>query len=270
MDIVKTFPGYHNQLETYLIKFDLDDKLSFNNGDSIETKKLAILKYLISNQEVRDIFQNLIVLNVVEDRIFFLLDDMYGGFDKRKKEFESFPTLYTYLRYDGFDIDVKNKKLIRTLPDDLKVSEKEDSIKSVLNKYKFTTTIGHYDQAKGSYLSGNYAAVNSQLRPYVESLFMEMAKHIKTVESSNQDITSIIPINATTSMQILSKCNKPILDVALNEWDGQNKGFVEGFWKRLHPQGSHPGLPTIDESVYRFQLVLLVTNNIINRFNALY
>lgn len=268
VDIVKTLPSNHNPLEMYLIQFDLDDKISFYSGDSIETKKLAIVRYLIANQDVKDSFQNPIVLNIVEDRVAFLLDREFGDFDRRKNEFTTFPNLYKCLRYDGFDIDIQNKKLIRTLPDDIKVSEKEDSIRFILNKYNFPTTIGHYDQAKGSYLSGNYAAVNGQLRSYVESLFMEMASYIKNIENTN--IANIIPRDATSSMQVLVKCNKPILDVTLNEWDGQSKGFVEGFWKRLHPQGSHPGLPTIDEAVFRFQLVLLVTSSIINRFNVLY
>jgi hypothetical protein len=270
VDIVKTLPSYHNTLDMYLIQFDLDDKISFNTGDSIETKKLKIVKYLIVNQDVKDSFQNLIVLNIVKDRITFLMDRSYGDFDRRNKEFSTYPNLYKYLRYDGFDIDIRNSKLVRTLPQDINVSEKEDNIRCILNKYNFSTTIGHYDQAKGSYLSDNYAAVNSQIRPYVESLFMEMANYIKSIESTNLNIASITPSNAVGGMQILVKCNKPIFDVDLNEWDGQSKGFIEAFWKRLHPQGSHPGLPTIDEAVFRFQLVILVTSNIINRFNVLY
>ncbi len=40
-----------------------------------------------------------------------------------------------------------------------------------------------------------------------------------------------------------------------------------GFANSLrYPLGSHPGLPDIDESTYRFQLVLLVTYNLIKRF----
>lgn len=99
---------------------------------------------------------------------------------------------------------------------------------------------------------------------------MTTSEYIKSIEWTNPNIANITPSNATGAMQVLVKCNKPVLDVDLNEWDGQSKGFIEAFWKRLHPQGSHPGLPTIDEAVFRFQLVILVTSNIINRFNALY
>lgn len=270
VDIVKTLPGYHNELDMYLIQFDLDDKIAFNNGDSIETKKLKIVKYLMANPDVKDNFQNSIALNIVKDRIAFLIDSSYGDFDRHKKEFVTYPNLYKYLRYDGFDIDVQNNELIRTLPEDIGVYEKEDNIRCVLDKYNFSRTVGHYNQAKGSYLSGNYAAVNSQLRSFVESLFMEIGKYIKHIERTNPNIMNIIPNSAIGAMQVLVKCNKPILDVDLNEWDGQSKGFIEAFWKRLHPQGSHPGLPTIDETIFRFQLVILVTSNIISRFNALY
>ena len=94
VDIVKTFPGYHNQLEMYLIKFDLDDKISFNIGDSIETKKLAIIKYLIANQDIKDSFQNLILVNVVEDRIVFLLDDVYNSDSMKEKKNSNLFQLY--------------------------------------------------------------------------------------------------------------------------------------------------------------------------------
>ncbi len=271
VDIVSMFPGYHTNLDTYLLKFDLDNKINFDASDSIDKKKLKITKFLIANQEVKDNFKNNIVLNVVEDRIInHLLDDYRWDSDMTSPEFKSFPKLYKYLRFDGYDIDFECKKLVRMLPDDIGAAQKEDNIISVLIKFGFNTTKGHFEQAKASYLGGSYAALNSQLRTFTESLFMEMAQYVKNLESENQDISNISIVNATTAMQVLAKCAKPILDRSLNEWDGQNTGYIQGFWKRLHPEGCHPGLPTIDEAVFRFQLVLLNTSNLINRLISLY
>jgi len=157
------------------------------------------------------------------------------------------------------------------LPEDIDASKKEDEIIAVLRKYGFDTTVGHWENAKSSYFNSNYPALTAQLRTYVESLFIEMAKVIKNKDTNWQGIANITPTVATTAMQVLAKCSKPILDPSLNEWDGGNKKtFVEGFWNRLHPLGSHPGLPDIDESVFRFQLVLLVTYNLIKRFENSY
>lgn len=271
VDIVNMFPGTHATLEKYLIKVDLDDKINFSGADSIETKKVKILKYLIENQGIKDSFKNDIVTNIVDDRIKTVLLDTYGStFDHEKQEFSKYPKLYKYLRFDGYDIDFDKNTLVRSLTEDIDATNKEDNIMNLLNRYNFNITKGHYEQAKASYLGGNYAALNGQLRTYTESLFMEMAKFIKIVENTNDDISNINPCNATTAMQILAKCSKPVLAGSLNEWDGQNTGYIQGFWRRLHPEGCHPGLPNIDEVLFRFQLVILNTNNLINRFCTTY
>lgn len=268
VDIVNMFPNTHAELDKYLIKFDLDDKIDFIGVDSISKKHVKIIKYLIENQGVKDNFKNDIVLNIVEDRIINVLlnNGYYYSFDEDKQEFNEYPKLYRYLRFDGYDIDFENNKLICSLPEDINAADKEDNIIVALNNYGFATTKGHLEQAKASYLGGNYAALNGQLRTYTESLFMEMAKFIKIAENTNSNISNINPSNATTAMQILAKCSKPVLSSSLNEWDGQNTGYIQGFWKRLHPEGCHPGLPNIDEVLFRFQLVILNTNNLLNRF----
>lgn len=268
VDIVNMFPNTHAELDKYLIKFDLDDKIDFIGVDSISKKHVKIIKYLIENQGVKDNFKNDIVLNIVEDRIISVLlnNGYYYSFDVDKQEFNGYPKLYRYLRFDGYDIDFENNKLICSLPEDINAADKEDNIIVALNNYSFATTKGHLEQAKASYLGGNYAALNGQLRTYTESLFMEMAKFIKIAENTNSNISNINPSNATTAMQVLAKCSKPVLSSSLNEWDGQNTGYIQGFWKRLHPEGCHPGLPNIEEVLFRFQLVILNTNNLLNRF----
>lgn len=266
LDVIDTLPNNYDPLEAFLIRFDLDEKI---NTASLSTSKIkiAITKYLISNQGIKDQFGNDIVHLIVEERLNNYL--IKYEFDEETNSFNSYPNLYKYLRYDGYDII--NEKLVRTLPEDIGASNKEDEIKKILSKYGFDTTIGHWGNAKSSYFNSNLAATTSQLRTYVESLFLDMAKYIKRVDVNCIDIISITPQNAITAMQLLSKCSKPILDSSLNEWDGGNKKtFIEGFWNRLHPQGSHPGLPDLEESLFRFQLVLLVTFNLIKRFESSY
>jgi hypothetical protein len=271
-DIVCMLPAEHAGLDLYLIKFDLDDKVAFDDADSIKKKKVELTKYLIRNQGIKDNHGNDIMTHVVEDRINYLLDSYgaYTAFDKKAQEFVDYPDLYKHLRLDGYDIDFKNKKLIRYLSEDFNVQEKEDYIIKRLDEYHFSTTKGHYEQAQSSYIGANYAAVNGQLRTYTESLFMDMASYIKAKEASNMDISNIEPTDAIKSMQILAKCKKPIIEKHLNEWTGDSKGFIESFWKRLHPEGSHPGLPSDEEVIFRFQLVILNTSNLLHRFGETY
>lgn len=271
-DIVMSMPEDHASLDMYLLKYDLDDKIVLAPADSIKKKKVAIAKFLVQNQGIRDNYKNDIVTLIVEDRISYLLSNYscYNFYSTESICFDKYPNLYKYLRFEGYDIDIENKKLIRKLPEDFEISNKEDSIIDILNIYGFTTTKGHYEQAKGSYLGANYSALNSQLRTYTESLFVEMAQFIKNKETSNSNIASIVPANTPTAMQVLVKCFKPILDINLNEWTGDNKGYIQGLWNRLHPQGCHPGLPSIDEAIFRFQLVILNTHNLLCRFQSFY
>jgi len=267
LDIINSLPNNYDPLDAFLIRFDLDDKIDIHGLSTSEIKK-AIRKYLIANQGIKDTFGNDIVHQIVEYRINNFLGG-YSDFNKRNKEFNDYPYLYKYLRYDGYDIE--NGKLIRTLPEDIDESKKEDEINRVMKKYCFLTSIGHLENAKSSYFNANYAALTGQLRTYVESLFIDMAKFIKDKDSTCVNIENITPTNATTAMQVLAKCSNPIIKQEWNEWDGGNKKTViEGFWQGLHPMGSHPGLPDIDEAIYRFQLVLLVTYNLIKRFENSY
>jgi len=270
VELVDHMPNFHLDLEKYLIKKDLDDKIDFLPGDSVEKKKSKIRKFLISNQGIKDNFGNDIVINIAEDAIKTLCDRYGYDNDNGTYIFNQFPDLYKYLKFDGYDIDFDNGTLIRVFPDNTSIEKKEDNILDFLKKYRFNTTKGHYEQAKGSYLDDNLAALNGQLRTFTESLFMEMAGLIKEREQTNQDIVKISCVDATTSMQVLAKCSHPILDVTLNEWIGNGKGYMEAFWKRLHPQGSHPGLPELDEVVYRFHLVIFNISYIINCFKRFY
>lgn len=273
VDIVNLFPNTHADLDMYLIRQDLDGKISFEKDESIPKKLVKITKFLILNQGIVDNYGNDIVTNIVEDCVRKLINTPYAyrsEFNEELGEFKNYPTLYKYLRFDGYDIDFENGKLTRNLPAEIEAEMKEDFITVFLEKYKFIQTKGHLQQAKGSFLGNNYAALNSQLRAYTESLLIEMAVYIKNQETANTDILKIIPANATTAMQVLIKAQNPILDSNLNEWSGDGKGYIQAFWARLHPQGCHPGLPDIDEVSYRYQLVLLNTYMLVKRFRNFY
>jgi len=54
----------------------------------------------------------------------------------------------------------------------------------------------------------------------------------------------------------------------LNEWDDNGLGFINGRAKRLHPQGSHPGLSDGDDSAFRLHIVLITARLLLVRFDA--
>ena len=76
-----------------------------------------------------------------------------------------------------------------------------------------------------------------------------------------------LPPNGNQRRQWLAETNFFI--GALNEWTGQGTGFLEGFYRRLHPQGAHPGLSDEDDSTFRLHLVLLVARLLLKRLQQL-
>lgn len=164
------------------------------------------------------------------------------------------------MKQDG--LAIIDNELKYHVPQSVNIPLSKEEIFVLLDKYKFTTPLGHLRQAMSNHENGKWASANSQLRTYVESLFHEMAEniygeeHIKSIKSDHLKKAE------------LSKTNPPIFDTSLNEWDtGNSTGFINGFWKRLHPEGSHPGLSDIDDSTFRLHLVLIVTANILKRFD---
>jgi hypothetical protein len=60
----------------------------------------------------------------------------------------------------------------------------------------------------------------------------------------------------------------PFLSRDLNEWSDDGKNFINGVFKRLHPQGSHPGLSDEEDYTFRLHLVLLIPRLLLRRLNT--
>ena len=262
----------HDQLDKEIIYLDLDNRGIRIEG-SIQNKKNAVLNYLLKNPDSRDNHGEVILIRMMNNVIEKLLDNVERDkdeFDIDEQAFKSDKSFYRYLRLDGYDIDFDKKCLKEDVSNYMCVSEKDDYIIKFMTEYNFFTSLGHYHQAKGSYLNGNYAALDGQLRTFVESIFQDMATYIKIKEPDNNQIKNISDIDAQQAILIFVKCHNPIIDIDLNEYGENNTGYIQAFWKRLHPKGSHPGLPDNEEALYRFQLVVLNIELIIKRFEKAY
>lgn len=268
--LVNSIPSSsHEVYNNKLIYWDLDTKVTIAATDSIHKKNEKVLKYLLENPTAKNNYGEEILSKMMNEKIKVILSNVerdIDEFDSEKKLFKSDTDFYKYLRLDGYDIDFENKTLIEDIANYSGITEKNDNIIEFLDKYDFTTAKGHYEQAKGSYLGSNYAALNGQLRSFVEAIFQDMATYIKICENNNSTLSKINIIDANSSMQIMTKCLNPILDINLNEWDNDGKTYFPAFWKRLHPEGSHPGIPSFEETLYRFQLVVLNIEMLIGRF----
>ena len=162
--------------------------------------------------------------------------------------------MHRALERDGFTVE--DGTLRRTLPDALALPQADDEVHALLDHYGFGTSRGHLDQGIAAHVRGDWAAANAQFRAFIESLLDEVARHYGC------------PAAMATSGQRrtwLAQKNPPFFIAGLNEWDNQGHGFIEAFFRRLHPQGAHPGLSDEDDSTFRLHLVLLVSRNLLRR-----
>ncbi len=147
--------------------------------------------------------------------------------------------------------------LRRILPEEVTLPEKESALERLLKKHGLTVPKGHLDQARDAHARGDWAAANSQVRTFLEGLLDEIA-------------IAIDPTLATGSSENrrAGLARQGFLSSDLNEWSGDGKNFINGLMKRLHPQGSHPGLSDEDDSSFRLHIVLLTSQMLLARFDA--
>ena len=170
----------------------------------------------------------------------------------------NYPLLINSLKHDGYIVE--NGKLVTMLPDVIDLPEKEDELNSLLDKFQFNISKGHLNQAISAHTRGDWASANAQLRSFIESLFDSIAEKIH--------INSTLPPSSHSRREFLAREKPQFFLTDLNEWViGNNGGFVQGFWKRLNPQGPHPGLSDEEDSTFRLHLVILTASHYMRRLD---
>jgi hypothetical protein len=53
-----------------------------------------------------------------------------------------------------------------------------------------------------------------------------------------------------------------------NEWTQDGKNYINGLFKMLHTEGSHPGLSDEDHSTFRLHVVLVTARTFLRRLAA--
>jgi hypothetical protein len=96
-----------------------------------------------------------------------------------------------------------------------------------------------------------------QFRPFIEGLFDEIAAHLAAGEA--------LPEKNEDRRKWLANRQPPFFLADLNEWNGQGTGFMQSFFRRLHPAGAHPGISDEEDSTFRLHLVLLVARVVLRR-----
>jgi hypothetical protein len=247
----------HAEIDRFALEYGLEGTV---RGYSKAGKANALGGYLLQNPEVlTDDGENLtdaVVAGLVGDAV----RASFAGYPREFNlaEFkERFSALDRGLERDGFTVD--GGTLRRTLPADIRLPQADDEVHALLEQYGFEVPRGHLDQGITAHARGDWAAANAQFRPFIESLLDSIAERLAN--------GAALPPAGNQRRQWLANRVPPFFLGDLNEWNGQGQGFLEGFYRRLHPAGAHPGLSDEEDSTFRLHLVLLVSRLLLRRLN---
>jgi hypothetical protein len=166
------------------------------------------------------------------------------------------------LSRDGFVVfpseDGRTQNIRKALPDEIDLPQADNEVNELLILYQFEVSRGHLLQAIEAHTRGDWAAANGQLRTFFESLFDEIA----------------LKIGGDRAAQLSSSENRRALLSELgfvaanrNEWSSDGKNFINGMFKMLHTDGSHPGLSDEDHCTFRLHLVLVTARTFLRRLH---
>lgn len=233
-----------------MLRLQLDGFLQGHDGKGARANR--ILQHVIKFPDALVDGQPLSRL-VVEAAVEVIFSHEYqrkrGAFDAFLRTLES----------DGFVVE--GKQLRSALPGNLDLPAADDEVHLLLKRHGLKTSLGHLDQAITAHAQGSWAAANSQLRTFYESLFDEIAR---LLDPNNGPATKA----GEARRQLLANRVPPFISRDLNEWSDDGKNFVNGTLKRLHPRGSHPGLSDEEDSTFRLHLVLLTARLFLRRFDS--
>ncbi len=238
------------------------------NGYSIRDRTNAVAKHLLGNpdntNEDGENITDSVVTALVNTAITRCHTAEVLDEDERTvrhlfeiEEFRrEYPALERALARDGFTVE--GGELRRTLPEGLDLPKADDEVHLRLSQHGFAVSRTHLDQGIAAHARGEWAGANGQFRTFIESLFDEMAAHL----AGNG-----VPVAGVQRRQWLAHAQPPFFDADLNEWSDDGRGFMESFFRRLHPDGAHPGVSDEEDCTFRLHLVLLVARNLLRRLS---
>lgn len=165
------------------------------------------------------------------------------------------------LALDGFAIewgdDSRTPPLLRAaLPGNVDLPATDDEVHQLLKHFGFNTALGHLDQSIDAHTRGDWAAANSQTRTFIESLFEQIAHHINPVAAAAA---------GSSESRRAWLAEKEFLSKQRNEWTSDGKNYINGLFKMLHTEGSHPGLSDEDRSTFRLHIAVVTARTFLRR-----
>ena len=249
----------HARITRFLLEHGLENE---NIVGSMRDRASGVARHLLADPDRLDDDEQKLTDGVVEDIVNGAIQSFtpYDGRFDCEGFSRTHGALSRALAGDGFMVE--NGRLRRTLPQELDLPQADDEVHALLELYHLEVTLGHLNQAIAAHTRGDWAAANAQLRAFVESLFDGIAERLAG------HLRVVVPVAGNQRRIWLAQLNPSFFSHELNEWTGQGTGFLEAFFRRLHPQGAHPGLSDEEDSTFRLHWVLLTARPLLKRLEA--
>lgn len=238
------------------VRLDLDDEIPQGPGMSV-TAKSALLARIV-NQRATQVVSTLGGhMTLAEATIREAVEAIVPTYAKAEQE-----RFLRGLALDGYvvswDEDSRTPILRAALPGEVNLPAADDEVHQLLMQFGFVVARGHLDQAIDAHTRGDWAAANSQIRTFLEGLLTEIALHIDPQKAAEL---------STSENRRAWLAESGFLSSSRNEWTSDGKNYLNGLFRMLHTDGSHPGLSDQDHSTFRLHLGLITGRTLLRRLN---
>lgn len=244
----------HSKLDQLLLRLELENEKPSDNELNLEARSAALARCVINRATD--------VIDTVEGRATLAEAVVREAVNVTTSQ-EAIVEQQRFLRglaRDGYVVswnpETRETVLRAALPPEANLPGADDEVHQLLRQFDFDSSLSHLDQAIEGHTRGDWASANAQVRTFLESLLNDIAQNLYPDEASNQ---------ATNENRRSLLANNGFLSKDRNEWTNDGKNFLNGLFKMLHTEGSHPGLSDEDHSTFRLHLALITGRTLLRR-----
>ncbi|QCP00089.1 hypothetical protein FCN77_23225 [Arthrobacter sp. 24S4-2] len=175
--------------------------------------------------------------------------------DRASGDQEWVAELRSSLLDDGYSLSVNKRKwsIAPVGAAEIPLSPQVSDLEAALTDKGFTVSANHYQQAFSAFKRRDWEACNASTRATIEGFFVEVAA-VKANFSPRPGQS-----NGTPAIEKLSE---------VGMFEPGEHDYVKGFWKMSHTNGSHPGLSSEQEALFRFSAATSALAFFIHRWTS--
>src|SRR5215831_985807 len=202
--IVETMRVMHmwttvNQFQEFLFRFSLESVAPASLGTK-PSRINALTSHLLKNPEAKGPKGANLTLETIEYLLNWRSVTASNALDQC-------PELVRALELDGYSIN-ENGKVVSVVPSTIALAQQQTAVEALLLQFGFTVADGHLKQALSAHARGDWAAANSQMRTFIESLFDCFADKL---------LNPPLPATSHGRREQLARLIPPFIDPAVNE-----------------------------------------------------